>query len=127
MAITNNGAQNLLPAAQLPTGHTRETTTTFSDWEYKRTLTLSIAKATVDEATSTATMTAIFDNATIGIDKQVTDIVAATYISSQTVTTYASLINLTTNISNNSSGDGTWLKSTAESYTATVELFIKSV
>lgn len=127
MAIINNGTQNGLPAGQIPAGHTRETTTTFADWEYKRTLTLSVAKVTVDEATSTATMTAIFDNATIGLDKQILDIVAATYISTQTVTTYATLKSMTTNISDISSGDGTWLKSTAEAYICTVELFIKSV
>ena len=127
MAITNNGTQNLLPAGQIPAGHTRETTTTFTDFEYKRDLTLTILKVTVDEATSTATMTAIFDDATIGLDKQILDIVAATFISSQTVTTYASLTALTTTISDNSSGDGAWLKSTAESYSCTVELFIKSV
>ncbi len=127
MAITNNGAQNSLPLSQIPTGHTRATTTTFSDWQYKRTLSLSILKVTVDEATSTATMTAIFDDATIGIDKQILDIVAATFISSQTVTTYATLTALTTNISGVGSGDDTWLKSTAESYICTVDLFIKSV
>lgn len=127
MAITNNGTQNSLPAGQIPAGHTRETTTTFTDWEYKRDLTLTILKVTVDEATSTATMTAIFDDGTIGLDKQILDIVAATYISTQTVTTYASLTALTTTISDNTSGDGAWLKSTAESYSCTVELFIKSV
>ena len=127
MAITNNGTQNSLPTGQIPAGHTRATTTTFDDWEYKRNLTLSVAKATVDEATSDATMTAIFDNGTIGLDKQILDIVAATFVATQTVTTYATLTGLSTNISNNSSGEGDWLKTTAEAYECTVELFIKSV
>ena len=127
MAITNNGAKNNLPAGQIPSGHTRNTTTEFTDWEYKRTLTLSVAKVTVDEATTTATMSAIIDNATIGIDKQITDIVAATFVASQTVTTWADFKALTTNISDTSSGSGTWLKSTAEAYICTVDLYIKSV
>lgn len=127
MAITNNGARNSLPAAKLPTGYTVPTITTFTDWEYKRNLTLSILKVTVDEAAANDTMDAIFDDAGIGIDKQVLDIVAATFISTQTVTTWADLVALETNLSDDSSGDGTWMKSTAESYTATVVLYIKSL
>ena len=126
MAITNNGTQNSLPSAQIPAGHTRATTTEFSDWQYKRILTLSVTKATVDESSADTTMTAIFDNGSIGIDKQITDIIAADYISSRTVTTYATLRALTTNISDSTSGSGTWLKNTAETYECTVDLFIKS-
>ena len=126
MAITNNGVQNSLPGAQIPSGHTRATTTEFSDWQYKRILTLSIAKVTVDESSANTTMTAIFNNSSIGIDKQVEDIVAADYIASRTVKTYGTLRALTTNISDTTSGSGTWLKNTATSYAATVGLFIKS-
>jgi hypothetical protein len=127
MAITNNGTQNSLKPLQLPTGYTPPTITTFTDWEYKNTLVLSILKETVDEATSVATMDAIFDNATIGLDKQVEDIVAADFLASATVTTYADLVILTTNVADVSSGDGTWLKSTAESYIATVVLYVKTL
>ena len=126
MAITNNGTRNSLPTAKLPTGYTAPTITTFTDWLYRRTLTLSILKATVDEATSSATMDAIFDNGTIGLDKQVIDIIAADYIASRTVTTWADLITLELNNSDVSSGDGTWMKDTAQSYSATVILYIKT-
>lgn len=127
MAITNNNTKNSLPAAQLPAGYTAPTITEFTDWQYKRELNLTILKATVDEATTAATMDGIFDNGTIGLDKQVEDIIAATYISTQTVTTWAELVKLQTNNSDVSSGEGTWLKDTAESYTAKVILYIKSL
>lgn len=127
MAITNNGTKNNIPAGKLPQGHTRETTTEFDDWEYKRNLTLSVTKATVDESSASTTMTAIFENVSIGLDKQILDIVAATYISTQTVTTWAECTDITTNISDNSSGDGTWMKDTASAYVCTVALYIKSV
>ena len=127
MAITNNGVKNSLPAAQIPSsGYTRNAPTEFTDWEYKRTLTLSVLKATVDEATSGATMTAIFDNVTIGLDKQVVDIVAADYLATATVTTWADCTALTTNNAVTTSGDGTWLKDTAASYVATVILYVKA-
>ena len=127
MAITNGGTRNSIPAGKLPAGHTRETTTTFTDWEYKRDLILSVAKATVDESVASTTMTAIFENVTIGLDKQILDIVAATYISTQTVTTWADCTDIRTNLSDDSSGDGIWMKDTAEAYLCTVALYIKSV
>lgn len=126
MAITNNGTQNSLPSAKLPTGYTVPTVTTFTDWEYKRTLSLSVLKATVENATVATTMTNIFDDATIGLDKQVIDIIAADFLASATVTTYADLVALTTNIVDVSSGDGTWMADTAVSYVATVVLYVKA-
>jgi len=126
MAITNNGTRNSLSAAQKPALYTDPTVTTFADHEYKRTLTLSVLKATVETATSAATMTAILDNATIGINKQVSDIIDADYLATATVTTWADLRSLTTNIVDVSSGDGTWLKNTAVSYVATVDLYVKT-
>ena len=126
MAITNNGTRNSIPAGKIPSGHTRATATSFTDWLYKRELTLSVTKATVDESSASTTMTAIFDNGTIGLDKQILDIVALDYVSARTVTTWADCTDITTNISDVSSGDGTWMKNTAESYTCTVILYIKT-
>lgn len=125
MAITNNGTKNGLPTTQLPTGYTLPTVTTFTDWEYKRTLNLTVLKATVENATPSTTMTNIFDNGTIGLDQQIVDIIAADYLATATVTTYAELIGLSNNISNTSDGDGVWLDDIATSYTATVVLYVK--
>ena len=245
MAIVNNGTKNSLPAAKLPTGYTVPTVTTFTDWEYKRTLTLSVLKATVEQAqvaaiaatgtvtcasvlaadtvtvngllytaqsgtkagnntlfdmsgtndqtaadladsitndartgtlndvtatattnvvtctssvagaagnattltssgatltvsgavftsgadivtSATGTITDIFDDAVVGLDKQIEDIVAADFLASATVTTWAELTALTTNQATVSSGDGTWLTNTALSYVATVKLYVKT-
>jgi|TARA_R100000501_G_C2619610_1_gene112933 hypothetical protein len=82
MAITNNGVVNSLPASQIPSGYTRPTVTTFTDWQYKRTLTLTVLKATVENATRATTMTNIIENGTIGLEKQIVDIVAEDFISS---------------------------------------------
>lgn len=126
-AITNNGTRNSLAAAKKPAGYTSPTITTFTDYEYVRTLTLSVLKSTVDEATSAATMTAIFDDGAVGLDAQVVAIVAADFLTTPTVTTWADLIALTHNEANVTSGDGTWLTDTAVSYVATVKLYVKTV
>jgi len=127
MAITNNGTQNKLSANLLPTGYTAPTITTFTDWQYKRTLNLTILKSTVENATASTTMTNIFNDATIGLDKQILDIVAADYLATATVTTFAQLTRLENNISSVNSGNGTWMTDTAVSYTATVDLYVKAV
>jgi len=126
MAITNNGTKNSLNSEQLPTGYTLPTITTFTDWEYKRILNLTVLKSTVENATQATTMTNIFDDATIGLDKQVVDIVAADYLASATVTTYADLVGLSNNITDVNNGDGVWLDNIATSYTATVILYVKT-
>ena len=126
MAITNNGATNALPDSQIPTGYTRPTVTTFADWQYQRKLTLSVLKATVENATPATTMTNIRENGTVGINKQIIDIVAADYVASETVTTFAVWNKLTNNYADTSSS-GDFLTDTAASYTCTVTLYVKSV
>ena len=125
MAITNNGTQNKLQTSRLPSGYTAPTITTFSDWESKRTLNLTVLKATVESATASTTMDNIFDNGTIGLDKQIIDIVAADYISSQTVTTYAVMTTLGTTLDDKGATDA-YLTNAAESYTCTVVLYVKT-
>lgn len=126
MAITNNGTVNSIQVGNLPTGYTRPTVTTFSDYEYKRTLTLNVLKATVETATGAATMTAIIANATIGITKQITDILAADYLATATVTAYADLTHLTHNLAA-INGSGDYLKNIALSYVCTVDLYVKAL
>lgn len=125
MAITNLGAVNALPASQIPTGYTRPTVAAFTDWEYKRTLTLSVLKATVENATPATTMTNILGNATVGINKQIVDIIAADYLTAPTVTTYGVWNSLSNNFVD-TSGTGTALLATAASYTCTVTLYVKT-
>lgn len=126
MAVTFNGTSFELNSSQKPAGFTVPVVSKITNPEYVSTKVLSILKVTVDTATTAATMAAIFDDVTIGLDKQVNDIIDADYIASQTVTSHAELIALTTNI-NGLAGEDTWLKDTVVSYVATVKIFVLAV
>ena len=125
MAITNNGTVNSLTSNEIPAGYTRPTVTTFTDFEYKSTLNLTVLKATVENATASTTMANIMADATIGITKQITDILAADYLATATVTAYADLINMSNNYSD-VNGSGDYLTDTAASYQCTVILYVKT-
>jgi hypothetical protein len=127
MAISNLGAINELPDAQIPSGYTKPVVATFSDFEYVRTVTLNVLKATVETATPSTTLTAIFNNATIGINKQVTDIIAADFLTTPAVTSYASLKSLTTNVEVGGFTDTTYLGNTAVSYKCVVNIYVKAI
>lgn len=125
MAIVNNGAKNSQRANQIPSGYTRPVITEFQDFEYVRRFNLEIDKITVDNATPATTLTNIYDDAAVGINKQITDIIAATYIATQTVTTWVDVLSVTTNQENNTSTD--FYNADATDYVATVILYIKSL
>lgn len=127
MAISNLGAINQLPSAQLPSGYALPVVVAFNDWEYVRTVTLLVLKATVETPTAAATMTAIFNNATIGINKQVADIITADFLTTPNVTTYASLTSLATNIEVGNFSDDTYLRNVAPSYKCTVNIYVKAL
>lgn len=126
MAVVFNGTSFELNSSQKPAGFTVPVVSKITNPEYVSTKVLSILKVTVDTATTAATMAAIFDDVGIGLDKQVNDIIDADYIASQTVTSHAELIALTTNI-NGLAGEDTWLKDTVVSYVATVKIFVLAV
>jgi len=126
MAISNNGTQNLTPAAKLPAGYSRPSVTTFdTTGMYKSILSLSVLKSTVENAAPATTMANIISNGTIGITKQVDDILAADYLASATVTAFANIIDLTTNYKDET-GSEVWLDNIAPSYVATVHLYVKA-
>lgn len=124
MAITNNGTVNSLPDSQIPTGYTRPTVTTISDYDYVSDLSLTVLKSTVENATKATTMTNIITDAAIGITKQITDILAADYLATATVTAYADLTGIDHNISPVSTSD--FYNATAVSFTCTVKLYVKA-
>jgi len=125
MAISNLGVVNNLPTSQKPTGYVDPVVTTFSDYEYKRVLTLSVLKATVENASPATTMANIIANATIGLNKQIVDIVAADFLTTPAVTTYGIWTGLNTNIPVDP--NNVYLGNTAVSYVCTVELYIKAI
>lgn len=125
MAISNLGTVNKLPASQKPSGYVDPVVASFTDYEYRRTLTLSVLKATVENVSPAVTMANIIANATIGLNKQIADIVAADYLGTATVTTFAELYSLSTNLQ--VSTDNVYLGNTAASYICTVVLYIKAL
>ena len=125
MALTLNGVKNSLPDSQLPSGYTRPTVTTFSDWTWKYVTTLSVAKATVENATASTTMTNIIDNGTVGLDKQVDDLIENDFDTTNTVTAWVDWTALTTNQTPETGTGSSWLDTTAEAYQCTVSIYIK--
>ncbi len=125
MAITNNGTRVSISEDLLPADYVKPVVNDFKDAEYKRTLTLSIDKATVHNADPKVTMANIIANATVGINKQVADLVAADYLSTATVTTFADLIRLGTNMESVSRGSAAYTNA-APAFIATVVLHVKT-
>lgn len=123
MAVTFNGTKNSLNSTQKPSGYTDPVVSEISSPEYTNTKTFTVLKSTVENATAATTMTNIFNNGTIGLDKQVEDDITADYDATKTVTSYAELTALTTNIAS-IAGSGDWLKNTAVSYVATVTVYV---
>jgi len=110
MAIVNNGTVNSLDATLLPSGYTRPTVTEISDYDYIKEVDLSVLKGTVENSTKSTTMTNIISNGTVGISKQVDDILAADYLASATVTAYTD-----------------WWKVSDNTYVCSVRIYVKAV
>jgi hypothetical protein len=125
MAITNNGTKVTVPADKLPSGYTLPTVTTFTDYEYYRTATLTVDRATVYSATKTTTMANILADASIGVTKQVTDLVTADFIGSQTVTIYTDLYDIDTNLNVSQTGD--FYSNVVDKFVCHVRIYVKSV
>ena len=127
MATTFNGTKNNLSASQKPSGYTDPTVSEIASPEYTNVKTFTVLKATVENATASTTMANIFNNVTIGLDKQVEDDINLDYDDGlRTITAHAELTSLTTNFAG-MSGTGDWLKATAVSYTATVVVYVNVV
>ena len=124
MALTNQGTRVSIPSQLQPADFVAPAVTTFSDEEYVRTMSLSILKSTVEDADKSTTLLAINANATIGIAKQVDDIMAADYISSNTVDYWIDWTSLRSNIA--VSKDSDFLNDTAVSYVVSVDVYIKT-
>ena len=125
MALTNNGTRVSLTGRDLPSGYTRSAITTFADHEYKMTdLSLTINKSDVEAATASAALDDIIDDAAVGIDKQVEDIMNAEYdTTTYDVTTW---IDFKSIVSNQSSGEAAFYTNATPAYTVTVDVYIKT-
>lgn len=102
--MTNNGTIVNLPAALVPSDFVQAAVTEF-EGEYHRRVTLSVLKSTVENADPATTLDNIITNATIGINKQVTDLVTADSNGAATVEVYSELNGITNNQQANLNGD----------------------
>lgn len=124
MAVVNNGVKVSIPSILIPIGFTAPVVTEFADFEYEREVTLSVLKSTVENASKSTTLLNIIEDVTIGVSKQVEDIVSADYINSNTVTFYADILNISNNQQVSVTSD--FFGNVALSYTVKVKFYIKT-
>lgn len=126
MAIVHNGCKVSLPSTHLPEGYAKPNVVTFDDWTYPATLTLNIPKATVQNADPAITMDNILDDAAVGVNKQVLDIITADFLGSANVTAYSELVGLGNSIQSMKKGSPVFTNA-AVNFIATVKLYVKAV
>jgi hypothetical protein len=125
MALTNAGTLVELPSSRIPSDFTAVSVSSFADYEYVSTeRTLSVLKSTVENADPSTTLLAIIANGTIGINQQVSDLVTAEFDTSNTVTCYAVLTGISSNVE--SSATTNFYTDTAMSYICKVKFYVKS-
>lgn len=126
MALTYDGTKtDDLNINLKPTGYTDPTVTTFDEDEatWSQITTLEVAKATVENATKATTLTNIVTDETVGITKQVTDLLTAQFDSGLTGNAHASVLNIVTNLSPNVSSD--FFSNVAAKYVVRVKILAK--
>lgn len=124
MAVINNGVKLSIPSVLIPSGFTAPVVTEFEDFEYEREVTLSVLKSTVENASKATTLLNVINNGTIGVSKQIEDIVTADYINSNTVTFYADILNITNNQQLSVTSD--FFGNVALSYSVKVKFYVKT-
>ena len=123
MAITNNGTKVTIQSDKLPVGYTLPTVTTFTDHEYVRTAVLNVDRATVYSATKTTTMANILANVSIGVTKQVTDLVTADFDATKTITIYSDMYDIDTNLKVSQTGD--FFSNVDDKFVCYVKIYVK--
>lgn len=123
MAITLNGTKVSIKAENLPTGYTKPTVTEVTGAEYKRNLTLTVAKSAVENADPAVTMANILTEVAQGINKQLQDILDADYIATNTVEAHGDLIAIS---SNQKQGNAAFFNADPVAYECTVALYVKT-
>jgi hypothetical protein len=125
MALVKQTTKISVPTAQRPSGYTDPggANLTSSQPTYEN-ISLSIAKATVENATKSTTFDNILTDATVGIEKQIADRLAADDLGTTATVNY----NIDWKaISNNQTIAGEFYTNVAESYVAVVDVYINIV
>ena len=97
MATTFNGTRNKLADAEIPSGYTRPTVTTFSigGSTYIGTKIFTVSRSTVGSISAETTLASIFNNGTVGLNKQIEDYINAEFDdAAKTITAFADLVEL---------------------------------
>jgi hypothetical protein len=125
MALTLNGTQNGLPIDRLPSGYTPPVVASVSDYNYLNAKVITLAFSSTATSTASATMTAIVT----ATNTAVSTLLGADFtVASKTVTAYAVITNLTTNLALASPTDTTYLLSgTTPSYLVSVTIYARVV
>ena len=119
MALTNAGTQVLVNDNKLPTGYTKPTVTTFEDIESKyKDRAFVVVKSVVENADPLVTFAAIVDAITTAVSALIT----ADYDVTNTVTAFANLKDVATNLKN---GDALYNADVVD-YDCIVDIFIKT-
>jgi hypothetical protein len=124
MAITLNGTVNALAPDRLPSGYTPPTVTTVPDFHYRYDVVVPLVFSTTATSTASATMSAIVT----ATNTAVSAILTADFLSTATVTAYAVINELTTNLALPTPTSTTYLLSgTTPSYLVSVTIFVKAL
>ena len=124
MAIVDKGLKIDLSPALVPDGYVADPYELVSDYEYIREYELSVLRATVENTDKAVTFGNIIDNATMGIKKQVNDLVSADFVSGNTVEYSTELTDLTSNVQRSKSND--FYSNIAMSFVCKVTVKIKT-
>jgi hypothetical protein len=124
MAVVDKGIKIDLPEALVPDGFSAPSYIEVSDYEYKREYQLNVLKSTVEDADKAVTFDDIIDNATIGILKQINDIIVADFVGTNTVDYHTEWKRISSNLQRSKAND--FYAATAFSYICNVEVFIKT-
>ena len=121
MAIVVNGTVNNIPAEKLPIGYTLPTVTTIPDFHYRYDVVIPLVFSSTATTPAYSTMTAIVN----GTNTAVINLLALDFLATATVTAYAVINSIDTNL--NPSSSTYLLSSTTPSYLVSTTIFVKAL
>jgi len=122
MAIVVNGTINSIPSEKLPIGYTPPTVTLIPDYHYRYDVVVPLVWSTTANTSNPITS---MTNIVTGTNTAVTTLLGLDFLSTATVTAYAVINSIDTNLNPNST---TYLiGATTPSYLVSATIFVKAV
>tara|TARA_R110002074_G_C12493710_1_gene661949 strand:+ start:1325 stop:1705 length:381 start_codon:yes stop_codon:yes gene_type:complete len=125
MAIVNKGTKLSIPSRQLPDGIGLLVARPFADFQYKRTLEVSVLKSGVEQTTQASTLNKIVTQAAVGVEAQVLTILTEDFVATEDVEYWTDVVSLTSTNTPDGSTDP-WLTDVAPSYVMNIVIYVKS-